>query len=346
MLFTRLSPQQDRALHELREGRPLILGFQDGPDLLCWAMDTSRHMVPMPHGQILLSGARAQALGLGTDPIAVPVDPAAGTAQFHFLMHSNTQISLQPVPAPTFLKALIGLAKQGRLIPAFYTHPIQGGGDRDYLRLPVQALHLKGEQGTLHHISTAPLPLNLKGQEVQTTAILFGINSLHETALILNIGDPHRVSAPLVRLHSACLTGDVFGSLRCDCGPQLQHALLAMVKEGQGCLLYLPQEGRDTGLSNKLRAYALQDSGLDTIDADMTLGFEADERDFALAAALLQKQGLPRVRLLTNNPAKVKGLEDAGVSVEARVPLQIPPQRHNKAYLKTKAQRAGHDLDI
>ena len=179
---------------------------------------------------------------------------------------------------------------------------------------------------------------------MDTKALLFRGGPLNEDFVALHLGDPTAVDAPLVRLHSACLTGDVFGSLRCDCGPQLHKALHAMTSAEAGCLLYLPQEGRDTGLSNKLRAYALQESGLDTIDADATLGFDADERDFAVAAAMLRLMGLERIRLLSNNPEKVKGLGAHGIEVAERVPLIIPAHDHNAHYLHTKATRAGHQL--
>jgi GTP cyclohydrolase II len=149
---------------------------------------------------------------------------------------------------------------------------------------------------------------------------------------------------PLVRLHSECLTGDVFGSLKCDCGPQLREALRIIRDEGGGVLLYLRQEGRGIGLANKIRAYALQDRGLDTVDANRRLGFADDERDYGHAAAILHGLGINRVRLLTNNPDKVAGLEAAGVEVAERVPHQMPANPHNAEYLATKRKRSGHLL--
>ena len=147
---------------------------------------------------------------------------------------------------------------------------------------------------------------------------------------------------PLVRLHSECLTGDVFGSLKCDCGPQLREALRIIGAEGGGVLLYLRQEGRGIGLANKLRAYALQDRGLDTVDANRRLGFADDERDYGHAAAMLRALGIEQVRLLTNNPAKVEGLEVAGVAVAERVAHHMPANPHNADYLATKRKRSGH----
>ena len=147
-----------------------------------------------------------------------------------------------------------------------------------------------------------------------------------------------------VRLHSECFTGDVMGSLKCDCGPQLDAALRLMADSGWGILLYLRQEGRGIGLINKLRAYALQDQGYDTVDANLRLGFGIDERDFRVAARMLTLLGQLKVRLLTNNPAKVAGLEAAGVAVVDRVPHKMGENPHNSAYLATKRDRTGHKL--
>ncbi len=149
---------------------------------------------------------------------------------------------------------------------------------------------------------------------------------------------------PLVRIHSECLTGDVFGSRRCDCGPQLQHAMRDIVKEGAGVVLYLRQEGRGIGLSNKVKAYALQDEGHDTVEANVKLGFGADLRDFAVAAKILSAIGLRTVRLMTNNPEKLRSLRAYGIKVEERVPLVVPPDQYSKAYLETKRTKLGHLL--
>jgi GTP cyclohydrolase II len=148
----------------------------------------------------------------------------------------------------------------------------------------------------------------------------------------------------LVRLHSECLTGDVLGSLKCDCGPQLDAALRLMAESGWGILLYLRQEGRGIGLINKLRAYALQDQGFDTVDANTRLGFAIDARDFSVASRMLNLLGQDRIRLLTNNPEKVARLAAEGVEVIERVPHKLPPNPHNARYLDTKRDRTGHAL--
>lgn len=160
----------------------------------------------------------------------------------------------------------------------------------------------------------------------------------------VEVGRPDRDAPVLARLHSACFTGDVLGSLKCDCGPQLAAALAAMGAQGAGVLLYLNQEGRGIGLANKLRAYALQDQGFDTVEANHRLGFEDDERDFRLGAELLRKLGFARVRLLTNNPAKVAMLRAGGIEVVERVPLQVGRTEENAGYLATKAAKSGHLL--
>ena len=149
---------------------------------------------------------------------------------------------------------------------------------------------------------------------------------------------------PLVRLHSECITGDVLGSLRCDCGEQLTTSLALIAKADAGVLLYLHQEGRGIGLANKIRAYALQDRGLDTVDANLALGLPVDRREYASAAAILRHLGIQRLRLLTNNPLKQRALEQHGVVVVERVPLVVPPNHVNGEYLRTKADRMGHLL--
>ena len=159
------------------------------------------------------------------------------------------------------------------------------------------------------------------------------------------IGSGSKGNAPLVRLHSQCITGDVLGSLKCDCGDQLQAAMQFMAEQGGGVLVYLAQEGRDIGLLNKMRAYALQDKGLDTVDANHALGFNTDERVFLPAARILDALSISQLRLITNNPDKISQLEQCGITVKGRVPLEIMSNPHNKGYLATKQKRTGHLID-
>ena len=162
-----------------------------------------------------------------------------------------------------------------------------------------------------------------------------------EEAVALVMGDVHS-APPLVRVHSQCLTGDVFHSLRCDCRQQLEMALAMIRDEGAGILIYEQQEGRGIGLMAKLQAYELQDSGLDTVEANERLGFKADQRDFALPGQILKALGVKKVRLLSNNPEKVEALERAGVEVVERVPCEVEPSTHAEEYLKTKKEKLGH----
>jgi GTP cyclohydrolase II len=164
-----------------------------------------------------------------------------------------------------------------------------------------------------------------------------------EEAVALVMGDVH-ASPPLVRIHSQCLTGDVFGSLRCDCRQQLELALSMIAGEGAGVLIYEQQEGRGIGLMPKLQAYELQDSGLDTVEANQRLGFKADHREFALPAEILKSLGVNEVRLLSNNPEKVAALEGAGIRIAERVPCEVIPSAHAQDYLRTKREKLGHML--
>ena len=179
--------------------------------------------------------------------------------------------------------------------------------------------------------------------DAQLVAFRPSIGSADHLAII--IGQPQRDQPVLTRLHSECFTGDLLGSLRCDCGDQLRGALAVMAAAGSGVLLYLAQEGRGIGLANKLRAYALQDQGLDTIDANRALGFDPDERFYWPAAEMLRQLGCTKIRLMTNNPDKLAALSHYGIAVVERVPLAFPSNAHNEAYLRTKAVRSGHLLD-
>lgn len=163
--------------------------------------------------------------------------------------------------------------------------------------------------------------------------------------IVLKTGDLSADAVPLVRIHSRCLTGEVFHSLRCDCGKQLAMALEQIGREGSGLLIYDPQEGRGIGLLNKLKAYQLQDEGADTVEANERLGFAADLRSYELAASVLHALGVSRVRLLSNNPSKVAGLEQSGIEVVERIPCEVPSSDRTAGYLRTKKDKLGHILE-
>jgi 3,4-dihydroxy 2-butanone 4-phosphate synthase/GTP cyclohydrolase II len=177
--------------------------------------------------------------------------------------------------------------------------------------------------------------------------IIHGFRDLDsgEEAVALVVGKPAPDAVALVRIHSQCLTGDVFASRRCDCGDQLKSAMRLIAKAESGVLIYQEQEGRGIGLINKLHAYELQDNGLDTVAANLTLGFDADMRDYHMPAEILKYLGATRIHLLSNNPEKVQGLEQEGIRVEKRIPLEIPPHSLSRDYLKIKKEKLGHLLN-
>ncbi|MDP3880262.1 MAG: bifunctional 3,4-dihydroxy-2-butanone-4-phosphate synthase/GTP cyclohydrolase II [Dehalococcoidales bacterium] len=194
----------------------------------------------------------------------------------------------------------------------------------------------------VHRVAEAKLPT--KYGDFTSLAYKSDIDS--DEHMVLVMGDISSGEPVLVRVHSECLTGDVFGSLRCDCGEQVALALQSIAAEGRGVLLYMRQEGRGIGFHNKLRAYALQDTGLDTVEANLSLGFEPDLRDYGIGAQILADMGLSEIRMMTNNPKKVIGLEGYGLKVVEIVPIIVPPNPHNLRYLKTKQSKLGHLLKL
>ncbi len=254
-------------------------------------------------------------------------------------------ISLREGPADLHRLA-IALVKSARLLPAALLVPIESSApfvsDFGLTRIAEAAANpLLSQSSPLHPVAAARLPMD--AAEAGRLHI-FRPEDGGEEHYAVEIGRPDRSKPVLARLHSACFTGDVLGSLKCDCGPQLRGALAQMGAEGAGVLLYLNQEGRGIGLANKMRAYSLQDQGFDTVEANHRLGFEDDERDFRLGAAILQELGFNSVRLMTNNPGKIAMMEKTGVAVTERVPLQVGENAHNRAYLATKAAKSGHML--
>jgi len=193
----------------------------------------------------------------------------------------------------------------------------------------------------VRHVASADFPTRWGKFRIMGFEGEFGSDQRLETAIALVMGDVHS-SPPLVRIHSQCLTGDVFGSLRCDCRQQLEMALAMIAEQGSGVLIYEQQEGRGIGLMAKLQAYELQDAGLDTVEANERLGFKADHREFGLPAQVLKVLGISRVRLLSNNPEKVAALERGGIEVAERIPCEVAPNAHAEEYLKTKKRKLGH----
>lgn len=234
--------------------------------------------------------------------------------------------------------AVLQLTKDARLLPAAVIVAVETApAGLTELDLTI----LSAAPSPLSEIVSARVPLSVsKAGRLH----VFRPDDGGEEHYAVEIGAPQRAAPVLSRLHSACFTGDLLGSLKCDCGPQLRGALAQMAAEGAGVLLYLNQEGRGIGLANKMRAYALQDQGFDTVEANHRLGFEDDERDFRLGAEILRKMGFSATRLMTNNPAKVAMMERCGITVTERVPLKVGATVENEAYLATKAAKSGHLL--
>ncbi|MBI5257449.1 MAG: GTP cyclohydrolase II [Burkholderiales bacterium] len=257
-------------------------------------------------------------------------------------------------PAGAALDRVLQLTKRARLVPAVLVFELPAAAlpglrQAEVLRVfdtdlgasaasAASATSGAGAGAALLRISDARLPIAACDD---CTLVLFREPQGDAEHLAIVVGLPDMDQPVPVRLHSACLTGELLGSLRCDCGDQLRLGIAHLAETG-GVLLYLAQEGRGTGLANKLRAYRLQDAGLDTIDADRHLGFSADERDFGPAVAMLRHLGISRIRLLTNNPHKIEFLRRAGLEVADRVALPVPMHALNARYVRTKQQRAGH----
>lgn len=340
-----------RAIDALRRGWPIQI---DGMTLLpIETADATRLAEFDPDGEapLLISSGRAATLKLANqiaaaDPDA-PVlierapwlDFAAATAladpQLDLATPLKGPFRTIAVPDRAVASAALRLARIAGMLPAFFI----GTGEAED-RVTLADIDAHQDATRLAIAVRARLPV--AGAE-DSEIVAFRSPTSADDHVALLIGHPNG-QPPLVRLHSECLTGDVFGSLKCDCGPQLHAAIHGINHSSWGILLYLRQEGRGIGLVNKLRAYALQDQGFDTVDANTRLGFAIDARDFGVAARMLTLLGQDRIRLLTNNPAKVAGLEAAGITVIERVPHALPANPHNERYLATKRDRTGHQL--
>lgn len=244
-------------------------------------------------------------------------------------------------PAPH--RAALAICKTAHLLPAAVVVQVNGS-NTDGLHcvdIDLVSAELSHANANLKLVSNANVPLQVsKKSNVHVFRPLDG----GEEHYAIEIGTPARDTAVLSRLHSACFTGDIIGSLKCDCGQQLDAAMTAIANDGSGVLLYMNQEGRGIGLANKMRAYALQDQGFDTVQANHRLGFEDDERNFMLGAEILRLMGFTSVRLMTNNPAKVDSMNAAGITVVERVSLKVKSNPLNENYLATKAKKSGHIL--
>lgn len=342
-----------QAVDALRHGWPVA--FDNGPLLL--PIETGI-AAQARSGQLLISAARAATLKLANQrEAAAPHAPVLIGSGEPFTLRSALAVADpaldldNPLKGPFRAEAIawqaeaeaaLELARIAGILPAFMVGPADAGEPA-----PVAASDLAAWQdhASLRIVTRARLPVSAS-DDAEIVAFRSADDLREHVALV--IGQQCGDMAPLVRLHSECLTGDILGSLKCDCGPQLDAALHAMAdaagKGGWGVLLYLRQEGRGIGLVNKLRAYRLQDQGFDTVDANQRLGLPDEARDFPVAARMLDLLGVRSVRLMTNNPKKVTAIEAAGVAVSERVPHQLPDNPHNARYLATKRDRSGHLL--
>jgi GTP cyclohydrolase II len=345
-----------RAIDALRRGWPVAIEGADGSIvvLAIELADDARLAAFDAQGQadMLLSPGRAATLNLANQIDAATPRQAVRVARVDWLdLAAATALAdpardlATPLKGPYRTRALgaveaagaaLDLARLAGVMPAFF---VLDAADAE---ASVTAAEIAAFEtpGRLMIASRARLPV-AAAEQAEIVAFRSLDDAREHVALLIGAPDG---GPPVVRLHSECLTGDVLGSLKCDCGPQLAAALGEIAGAGWGILLYLRQEGRGIGLINKLRAYALQDQGYDTVDANVRLGFAIDARDFGVAARMLRLLGQDRVRLLTNNPAKVAGLEAEGVTVVERVPHSVASNPHNAAYLATKRDRTGHQL--
>ncbi len=339
-----------RAIDALRRGWPVAV---DGTSFLAVETADEEGLATFDRGgsaDLLISGQRAVTLKLANQREAVPTGPVQIRRSAWLDLQEATAVAdpaldlafplkgpfqTMSIGSPDAADAAIRLARLAGLLPALFI-----GGCGAEAHVNARDVLSFGSGIDLRIVSRARLP-NRFSAKAEIVAFRADGDTAEPIALV--IGEPGS-KPPLVRIHSECLTGDALGSLKCDCGPQLHDALAAIAEAKWGILLYLRQEGRGIGLVNKLRAYALQDQGHDTVDANLRLGFADDERDFAIAAAMLAKLSRPTVRLLTNNPKKVRALQAAGIEVAAQVPLKIEAGEHNRDYLATKRDRSGHQL--
>lgn len=348
----------DRAIAELRRGGVVaVLGADDAiAHILAAEAATADALAALAAlgGTTLalaITGRRARVLGLGADDHSVVRLLAAGGLTAELVVGladpclSGPRPDLGAVSADSAqpdcaVAQGVALAKLARLLPAVV---VAEGAAVQPDQVAVAAVHIAAYQvnaaRSLRVVSQARVPL-ADAENARIVAFRPADGGIEHLAII--IGEPDGDQPVLARLHSECFTGDLLGSLRCDCGDQLKGAIAEIAAAGSGVLLYLAQEGRGIGLVNKLRAYQLQDDGFDTLDANLQLGFDDDERIYQPAAQMLRLLGIDQVRLLTNNPLKVEALAGHGVAVVERVPHIFPANDHNKTYLRTKAIRGGH----
>lgn len=344
-----------RARADLRMGLPVAVRAASGLALAAAAETVRPEVLPellVPGSVLAITRHRAETLNIPAydgDGVRLRLAPDTTAASLAAIADPADDLKVPmkgPFRAerggdPELARAAVALMKGAHLLPAAVLCPIEA--------VPPGLTLIDLTRADMA-LAAAPDPAPVVSGRVPLAAAqagrvhVFRMRDGGEEHYAVEIGAPPRDAPVLTRLHSACFTGDVLGSLKCDCGPQLHAALAQMGEAGAGVLLYLNQEGRGIGLANKMRAYALQDEGFDTVEANHRLGFEDDERDFRLGAAMLRRMGFSSARLMTNNPAKVEMLENWGIEVVERVPLKVGQTDENARYLRTKAEKSGHLL--
>ena len=299
--------------------------------------------------RLVITARRALALGfMATTPMALQLTASHDVGSILALVaNAKIDCAIDVKPAGLTAAAAIQLVKLSQGLPAVLTADVTAeqaiAFESKFITVDAAVVSRFGDDAirSLKIASEASVPLN---SGTRTRFVVFR-DMMGGSSVAIIVGMPDFSNPVPMRLHSACLTGDVFGSRRCDCGDQLKLAIARLENMGGGIILYLAQEGRGLGLANKMRTYQMQEDGLDTVDANTTLGFDDDERDYGIAARMLHMLGCPRVVLLTNNPAKLDGLAKAGIEIAGRMSIETPSNADNRRYLTAKAARAGHRLD-
>jgi GTP cyclohydrolase II len=344
----------ERAMSEIRAGRPVVIR-EAGETAVIVSVETLDGAAAADLGvlakgkaHLVLPSARLRSLGLERSYPGVVALPEIDVARVQELAMTVGAKADAPVgPAVPLDMAGLELARLALVLPAVVVVPVDAGTAAGLPLLSVEAEAIRGFRDAnvkaLRIVGRAPVPL--EGAPKTEFVVFRGGEGLRDQVAIV-VGEPDISGTVPVRLHSACLTGDLFGSLKCDCGDQLRDTVQRMAEGEGGILLYLDQEGRGNGIANKMRAYRLQSEGFDTYDADEMLGFDLDQRRFDFAAEMLKQLGVRRVKVLTNNPAKIAALRRAGLDVVADQRVMGRPTAENVLYLASKRDRAGHFIDL
>ena len=344
----------ERALSELRAGRPVIVkAGRSHIMMLCVEALDARHVESLEalgkhRARLLLPAPRLRRLGLDRSKPGAIALPSINLDRIATLtLEVGARIDAPVATLGRLDLAALELARLALVLPAVVSLPVSVRDIEGEGFVRVEAAHIEGfrklSMRDLRIVGRAPVPL--EGAQDTEFVIFRGGEGLRDQVAVI-VGKPDFTKPVTVRLHSACLTGDLFGSLKCDCGDQLRHTTRYMAENGGGILLYLDQEGRGNGLSNKMRAYKLQAQGFDTYDADEVLGFDHDQRGFDFAAEMLKQLGVKRVQVMTNNPIKIAALEAAGLDVVSDRRIMGRMTDQNVRYLASKRDRAGHFIDV